>query len=400
MPDQRSEAPDAAAPAFDIRNPPDDPWPALAALRDRSPVVRFPDAQLTAVLGYDEARDAFGAPDALSSRYNVKPDGDYSIVSSDPPEHTRQRTILNRVLTPQRVQALEPRIREVADELVDDLPASGPVDIVSTFAHQLPVIVLAELLGIADADRAQFKRWSDEQLSQSLSGGTSDLAREFKEWARHEIVARRHARGHADDLTDRLALTEVDGERLSDWEAASTLVLLVVAGHETTTNAFGNTIRLLVGDHGLLERARADRALVAGIVEESLRLDPPVTALPRKARHDLTLGGEPVAEGEVVLVHMGAANRDPSFTPDPTRCDPDRDLVSPHLAFGFGIHHCLGAALARAELRIGIETLLDRLENLRAVPGQAVRQAPAYVFRGLREYLIDYDHRRAVCAGT
>jgi cytochrome P450 len=385
---------------FDIRNPPDDPWPALAALRDRAPVVRFDAANVTAVLGYDATRDAFAAPDTLSSRYNVKPDGDYSIVSSDPPEHTRQRTILNRVLTPQRVQALEPRIREIADDLVDALPASGPVDIVPTFALQLPVIVLAELLGIADADRVRFKRWSDEQLSQSLGGGTSELAREFKEWALQQIVARREVGGPDDDLIGRLALTEVDGERLSDWEAASTLVLLVVAGHETTTNAFGNTVRLLVEERGLLERAHADRALVAGIVEESLRLDPPVTALPRKARHDLTLGDESVVEGEIVLLHMGAANRDPAFAPDPTRCEPDRELPGPHLAFGFGIHHCLGAALARAELRIGIETLLDRLENLRGIPGQRVRQTPAYVFRGPSEYLIDYDHRENACAGT
>lgn len=383
---------------LDIRNPPDDPWPALAALRDRASVVRFDG--MTAVLGYDETRDAFAAPDALSSRYNVKPDADYSIVSSDPPEHTRQRTILNRVLTPTRVQALEPRIREIANDLVDAFPASGPVDVVSMFALSLPVVVLAELLGIADADRAQFKRWSDEQLSQSLSGGTSALAREFKEWALRQIVARRDAEQPGDDLMDRLALTEVDGERLSDWEAASTLVLLVVAGHETTTNAFGNTVRLLVEEPGLVERARAEPALVAGIVEESLRLDPPVTALPRKARHDLTIGDEPIGEGELVLLHMGAANRDPAFTPDPARCALDRELTSPHLAFGFGIHHCLGAALARAELRIGIETLVERLENLRGVPEQVVRQTPAYLFRGPQEYLIDYDHRGTVCAGT
>jgi cytochrome P450 len=383
------------SPAFDILDPPDDPWPALAALRARSPIARFPEAGLTAVLSYDAVRGAFAMPDELSSRYNVKPDDDYSIVSSDPPEHTRQRTILNRVLTPQRVAALEPRIREIAHGLVDDLPASGPVDVMEGFASALPVIVLAELLGVADADRGRFKRWSDEQLSQSLGAGTSSLAREFKQWALEQVIERRAARRPARDLLDRLALTAVDGDRLSDWEAASTLVLLVVAGHETTTNAFGNTVRLLLEEPGLLERARAERGLVPRIVEESLRLDPPVTALPRKVRRAMALAGEPLDEGAIVLLHMGAANRDPAFAADPDRCDPERALPAAHLAFGFGIHHCLGAALARAELCIGLETLLDRLGGLRSVPDQVVRQTPAYVFRGPTEYVIDYDRREA-----
>ena len=145
---------------------------------------------------------------------------------------------------------------------------------------------------------------------------------------------------------DRLALTEVDGERLTDWEAASTLVLLVVAGHETTTNAIGNTIRLLVEEPGLLEKVQADRSLAGALVEESLRLDPPVTALPRKTRCPVTVDGTAIGEGEVVLLHMGAGNRDPGFTPDPDACVLGRDLPGPHLAFGFGIHLCLGAALA------------------------------------------------------
>ncbi len=329
----------------------------------------------------------------------MKPDGDYSIVSSDPPEHTRQRMILNRVLTPMKVAQLEPRVREIADALVDAFPARGPVDAMASFAFLLPVTVLAELLGVPDADFARFKAWSDEQLSQSLAAGTSSLAQEFKQWALEQIRARRERgdaqRGDAGhgadgDLMDRLALTEVDGERLTDWEAASTLVLLVVAGHETTTNAIGNTIRLLVEEPGLLEKVQADRSLAGALVEESLRLDPPVTALPRKTRCPVTVDGTALGEGEVVLLHMGAGNRDPGFTPDPDACVLGRDLPGPHLAFGFGIHLCLGAALARAELRIGIETLLDRLPGLRAVPGRTIEQTPAYIFRGPREYLIDY----------
>lgn len=379
---------------FDIRHPPDDPWAALAALRARGAVADFPEAGLRAFLTYRAARDAFADPDRYSSRYNVKPDDDYSIVSSDPPEHTRQRKILSRVLSPQKVAALEPRIREIAHSLVDEFPPDGPADAVAGFAFALPVSVLAELLGVPDADRAQFKRWSDEQLSQSLTAGTSPLAKEFKQWALARILECRASGAPRDDLIGRLALTEVDGERLTDWEAASTLVLLVVAGHETTTNAIGNTIRLLVEEPGLRERVDADRTLISSMVEESLRLDPPVTALPRRTRCPVVVAGAAIDEGEIVLLHMGAANRDPIFVPDPDRCMLGRDHLAPHLAFGYGIHLCLGATLARAELRIAVETLLDRFVGLRAAP-QTVEQTPAYIFRGPRQYLIDYDRLEA-----
>ncbi len=387
-----ASAPDATGP-FDPLRPPEDPWPGLATLRSRSPVAHFPDAGLHAIVGYEATRDTFADPERFSSRYNVKPDGDYSIVSSDPPEHTRQRRILNRVLTPQRVTQLEPRVQVITDRIIDDLPRRGPVDVVAELAFRLPVTVLAELLGVPDADRERFKEWSDEQLSQSLGAGTSALAQEFKDWALAQIEGRRRAGGPADDLIGRLALTEVDGERLSAWEAASTLVLLVVAGHETTTNAIANTVRLLVEEPGLADRLRTDRSLVSAFVEESLRLDPPVTALPRKTLATVTFDTEVIAEDEMVLLHVGAANRDPAFTTQPDRCVIERRLPGPHLAFGFGIHLCLGAALARAELRITVETLLERLTGLRAVASQEVHQTPAYIFRGPQRYLIDYDHR-------
>jgi cytochrome P450 len=378
---------------YDVCHPPDDPWPALDALRTRGAVARFPDAGISALLRYDAVRDAFASPDQFSSRYDEKPDGDYSIVSSDPPEHTRHRKILGRVLTPQRVAALHPRIREISDALVDEFPERGPVEVMSTFGFPLPVTVLAELLGVPDADRAQFKRWSDEQLAQSLSAGTSDEARAFKQWALTQIEDRRADGGPADDLIGLLALTEVDGERLAPWEAASTLVLLVVAGHETTTNAIGTAIRLLLEQPGMLERLRRDRDAVPAFVEESLRLDPPVTALPRRTRCPVTVDGEDLSTGEVVLLHVGAANRDPEFVANPDSCVVGRTLARPHLAFGFGIHLCLGAALARAEIVVAVETLLDRLPGLRAVPDQVVEQNTAYIFRGPRGYLVDYDTR-------
>lgn len=350
------------------------------------------------LLRYEDVKRAFADPDAFSSRYNVKPDEDYSIVSSDPPEHTRQRRILNRSFPPERVAMLEPRIAEIAHDLVDAFPPQGPVDYVGAFALQLPIIVLAELLDVDMDDRERFKRWSDEQLSQSLSAGTSELAREFKAWALEQVRARRDASGPGDDLISVLAWAEDDEGRLDEWQAASTVVLLATAGHETTTNALGSGLRYLLGTPGALDALRSDRSLVASYVEEALRFDPPVTALPRRTRCPVGFGDEKIDEDEVVLLHMGAANRDPAVFEhpeqlDPARYAPDRPRFG-HLAFGHGPHLCIGAPLARAELRIAIEVLLERLEGM-SLPEQDIPQAPAYVFRGPTRLLVDYDRRRA-----
>lgn len=385
---------------YDPRTPPDDPWAALAALRADGAVAHFeplgPEIPaIDVVLRHEACRQAFLDAGSLSSRYNVKPDGDYSIVSSDPPEHTRQRKILNRTFPPERVAALEPRITEIVDELIDAFPEHGPVEFMSSFGFHLPVIVLAELLGVPEIDRRSFKEWSDEQLSQSLGGGTSEQAREFKQWALEQVQARREATTPSDDLISALALATDDDGLLDEWEAASTLVLLVVAGHETTTNALGNTARHLFGDRTERERVAADRDLIPSVVEEALRFDPPVTALPRRATCPVHLDGSDIEEGTIALLHMGAANRDPELFDDPDTFDvgrymPDRTRHG-HFAFGYGPHLCIGAPLARAEIRIALERLFARLPGLRLASDQEIEQVPAYVFRGPQRLLLDYD---------
>jgi len=388
--------------AYDPRTPPDDPWNALAALRREAAVAHFDplgadDPGIDVVLRHEACRQAFLDTDSLSSRYNVKPDGDYSIVSSDPPEHTRQRKILNRTFPPERVEALHPRITEVVDELIDAFPESGPVEFMSAFGFHLPVIVLAELLGVPELDRQRFKEWSDEQLSQSLGGGTSEQAREFKQWALEQVRARRNVSVPADDLISALALAEDEDGLLDEWEAASTLVLLVVAGHETTTNALGNTARHLFGDREARESVVADRSLIPSVVEETLRFDPPVTALPRRATCPVHLDDSEIDEGRITLLHMGAANRDPAVfdNPDGFQVDrymPDRPRRG-HFAFGHGPHLCIGAPLARAEIRIALERLVARLTDLRLVDDQTIEQVPAYVFRGPQQLLLDYERK-------
>lgn len=390
------------AEAYDPRTPPDDPWADLATLRSEAAVAHFDPLSpeipgIDVVLRHEACREAFLDTASLSSRYNVKPDGDYSIVSSDPPEHTRQRRILNRTFPPERVAALEPRITEIVDELINGFPEGGPVDFMEAFGFHLPVIVLADLLGVPEIDRQNFKEWSDEQLSQSLGGGTSEQAREFKQWALEQVRARRQVTTPSDDLISALALAEDDDGLLDEWEAASTLVLLVVAGHETTTNALGNMARHLFGDAAARETVAAQRDLIPSVVEESLRFDPPVTALPRRATCPVHLDDSDIGEGTIALLHMGAAGRDPEVFDEPDNFDvgrymPDRTRHG-HFAFGYGPHLCIGAPLARAEIRIALERLLARLPGLRLVPDQQIEQVPAYVFRGPQRLLLDYDRK-------
>jgi cytochrome P450 family 109 len=381
------------AESFNPRKPPACPWPALSALRARGPVARFPEAGLSMIVTYDEATEAFKRPTTFLSRYNEKPDDDYSVVSTDPPEHTRLRKLVSRSFTPARVATFEPRITALAHRLVDALPPTGPVDLVTKFAVPMPIVVLAELMGVDEADSANFKRWSDEQLSQSLAASTSDLAREFKTWATDQVRWRRSAANPPDDLITSIANAEIDGERLTELEAASNVVLLVVAGNETTANALGTAIRILLTEPGVAGRLRADRALVPAFVEEVMRFDPPVFAIPRKVACPVTVAGDDLDAGDVVLLHMASANHDEAVFADPDRFDLEREIHAPHLGFGFGPHLCVGAPLARAELRIGLSTLLDRLVDLRAVADQTVDNVPFYIFRGPTSFLADYTKR-------
>lgn len=379
---------------FDPMAAPDDPWPALAEIRARGPVRRYPDRAIALVASYEEACAALIDTDTYASRARIKEDpAEYTIQSTDPPEHTRLRKLINRAFTAERVKVLEPRIAEICGTLIDALPERGPVDFMKAFALLLPTTVVAELLGVPEEDRARFKRWSDEHIRESVGGGRQPSTGEFRAWAHEQIIARRAATDAPDDLLTGIATSEVDGQRLTESEAASLVVILVIAGHETTTNAFGTAMHHLLGEPGLLERVRGDRALVPALAEETVRFDPPVTALPRRARCAAELGGTAIDGQDTVLVHLGAANHDPAVFADADRFDIDRGDIKQHVGFGFGRHLCVGAPLARAELRIGIDALLDRLDDLRLVPGREVPQAGLFPVRGPAQLWIDYTKR-------
>ncbi|MCF6472219.1 cytochrome P450 [Nonomuraea sp. MG754425] len=296
----------------------------------------------------------------------------------DPPDHTRLRALVSRAFTPRMVERLRPRVEAIADELIRELPEKA--DLVSGLAYPLPVMVISEMLGVPPEDRERFRGWSeklarglDPMLTADLLSETGQAGREFRDYFRELVAIRRRRPG--DDLLS--ALTRV--RELSEADLLATLVLLLVAGHETTVNLIGNGVLALLRHGQLAEAARRPEQ----VVEEVLRYDPPVQLTSRVVLEDVTLGGEPLPRGTAVMAVIGAANRDPAVFPEPGRFDVTRSPER-HLAFGLGIHFCLGATLARMEGEIALSALA------RAAPGlQLAEPAPAYrenlVLRGLAE---------------
>jgi cytochrome P450 len=289
------------------------------------------------------------------------------MLSQDPPEHTRLRRLVSKAFTPRSVQKMRPRIQEIVNELLERIDGRGEFDLVSDLAWPLPVIVIAEMLGIPREDRERFKRWSDAMVA-TLGGDYSalDEARrsneELVEYVSRVIAERRQE--PREDLISRLVAAEERGQTLTEDEMLGTVALLLVAGNETTTHLISNGMLVLLRNPDQLARLRDDPSLLPSAVDELLRYTGPVHTTRRVAKTDVSLGGAEIRRGEVVIGLLAAANRDPDKYADPDRLDVARNPTD-HVAFGDGIHFCLGAALARLEGQITIGTLLQRFPNLR-----------------------------------
>ncbi|MEZ5407878.1 MAG: cytochrome P450 [Acidimicrobiales bacterium] len=357
------------------------------------------------------------------------------LLNADPPDHVRQRKLVNAAFRPRRLAAMEPFIAEVARRLAADLaaalaatrqasaaPASpdpGPatsadfsstappavsavkspqkpgVDVVATFAMPLPMTVIAAALGVPTGELATFKRWSDDLVMPvGNQAPTVDQVRaylvsnqEFGEYFAARIAERQAA--PADDILSDVANAVLpDGQRLTLAEQLSMLTQFLVAGNETTTKLLTNMINQLALDPALQARVRADRTLVEALAEESLRFEAPVGGLFRRALVDTEIGGQVIPAGQHVWVLYAAANRDGCRFADPDTFSPDRPNAKDHLAFGHGEHYCLGAGLARAEARIGIGAVLDAVDHLALVPDQPTQYEDTFVLRGLRQLLL------------
>lgn len=306
------------------------------------------------------------------------------MLTSDPPDHARLRTLVNKAFTVRTVTALRPRIEEITDALLDAADQPGEIDLIAALAFPLPVAVICELLGVPYADRSDFSTWSNV-----ITSSTSDadaLTSASGEMARYLlglIALKRSA--PADDLLSRLIAASDEGDRLSETELVSMGFLLLVAGHETTVNLIGNGVLSLLRHPDQLAALRADPGLVEGAIEEFLRFDGPVNiATFRFAGAPLTIGGQDIAPGEIVFVALGSADRDAERFPEPDRLDVSR-TVRGHLAFGNGIHYCVGAPLARLEGQIAIGRLLARYPDLAlATDPDQIEWRESSLIRGVR----------------
>lgn len=338
----------------------------------------------------------------LAARMMTFRGGTRVLLSADPPDHARQRRLVNRAFTPPKVRDLEPRIRAIANELVDGFIDRGEVDLVPEFGVLLPLTIIAEALGVADDELPKFKQWSDDFVA--LIGnhdiGATELRSvllsqfEFFEYFGQRILERRaEPRG---DLISDLVEATLDDLPLSDDEILAMLNQFLVAGNETTTKLIASSVRLLLDDPALADTLRAEPTLVPGFVEEALRLEPPVQGLYRTATVDTEVGGVPIKAGEHLMLVYAAGNRDEEKFERASAIDPCRPSAMSHLAFGHGEHFCVGSALARAEGRIAIEVLLDRLTNLRYADGvdpAALVYERSYVLHGLHSLPVAFEAR-------
>ena len=314
-----------------------------------------------------------------------------SLLVTEPPDHTRYRKLVSRVFSVRAVEKLRGRTQEIADDLLEKIDPSSPVDIVSTYCSLLPVTVIAEILGVPEADREKVLRFG-AAAAPSLDLGipwrefrrVEAALLEFDEWLTHHVEELRRHPG--DDLLSQLVAAQEGGVGLTDAELKSTAGLVLAAGFETTVNLLGNGIALLADDHEQRKQLAQRDDLWPNAVDEVLRVDPPVLLTGRVTMADTEVADVPMPRGSVMVGLLAGANRDPLVFPEPEKFDVTRENARDHVSFSAGRHYCLGAALARMEGEVGLRTLFERYPDLRVEPG-AVRRSTR-ILRGYEQLLV------------
>ena len=392
-----------APPPLDLSDPAvvADPYPAFAAARARGPVQWDPALGLWLAFGHAESNAVLRdrrLGRIWSDRTPAERFGSFNLIhrnailEMEPPTHTRLRRLISAAFARGHVERLRPWVQQLADSLVDELvERSGghtPVDVLSGMAEELPVAVIAELLGVPAADRPLLRPWSNAIVKMYEYGRTRQIeddaetaAAEFVAYLRELAAERRQAPGE-DLLTHLVTVRDADGDRLTEDELVTTCILLLNAGHEATVNVSGNGLLALLEHPDQLARLRADPGLLPTAIEELMRFDSPLQLFERTATEDVEIAGVTVERGQKIAALLGSANRDPAVFADADVLDVGR-TDNPHISFGAGVHFCIGAPLARVELQASFGALLSRASRLEL--GAPARRRPEFVIRGLQD---------------
>jgi cytochrome P450 len=382
-----------------------DPFPLYARARREHPVFVHEGLPVASVFRYDDIHAILKDPTTWSNIFPPPPgvvlrdDLPPSMLMQDPPEHTRLRGLVNQAFTPRMIRRLEPRMEEIAHQLLDAALAVRQVDLVQALTYPLPVIVIAEMIGVPMDHRDQFKEWSDglvENLGLGIMGPEPPevIERELRlidELRAYftQLVAERRARPR-EDLLSGLVAAELEGSRLTFDEMLQMLVLLLVAGNETTTNLIGNAAIELMQHPDQLERLRAHPELMPTAIDEVLRFASPVQVDVRRAARTVEVAGHTIAADTNVLLLLGSANRDETVFDRPDTFDIGRE-DNRHLAFGFGPHYCIGANLARMEAQVAIRVLLQRTKTFRRTDDEKLPLHPSFIFRGFTRIPVELE---------
>jgi cytochrome P450 len=388
------------------------PYPTYAELRSTAPIHRIslPDGRgVWLVTRYEDVLAIFKderfvkdwrkvlTPEQLAQIPQIPPLMEplsKNMLETDPPDHERLRALVSKAFTPRLITRMHPRIQAIADSLLDAVEDKGEMDLIDDYAFPLPITVVAELLGVPSEDRNKFRAWTDAAVSGNATAEYLETVlvphmQAFSDYLLGVFEEKRE--NPKDDLISALVRAEEAGERLSEDELLGMVFLLLVAGHETTVNLIGNGTLALLRHSDQLEKLRNDPSLIKSAIEELLRYDGPLETSPERfAREDVAIGGTVIPRGEMVRVVIAAADRDPERFSDPDALDITR-TDNRHLAFGKGIHHCLGAPLARMEGQIAIDTLLRRMPGLRLQePPESMSWRPGMVMRGLQSLPVEF----------
>jgi cytochrome P450 len=395
------------------------PWDYYQKLRDEAPVYRDPHTGIFHVATYELVMEAVKNHEVYSNRFAPAMGGSLAaavedtelkdlaeraypgvdtMLTADPPEHKRFRGLVNKAFTPRRVNKLEGSIETLAHELIDAFASDGEFEVLSQYAVAIPLTMIADQLGVPRSDLAQFKRWTDGFTAQ-LSGmadaeGHVEAVKRILEFQQY-FAARLEECKEAprDDIISDLVRARLEGERPLDVaESLSILQQLLVAGNETTASSIAEGLLLLVQNPDQLALVKQDPSLVPKLVEEVLRLSTPTANMWRKAKQDSVLGGVEIPADSMMMLRFASANRDETHFPDPDRFDVRRPNAEEHIAFGHGIHFCIGAMLARKEMNVAFRTAIARLEKLHLTPGHPPpRHKPNVLLRGLAELHLSFE---------